>query len=355
MVAVRVASADEVQFLTSVKQGVWASSTGRFKHWQIDDLLVIVVDRAIAGIAKVVDKPFVSESPLWDGGSFPHRISVEFVYAIAFEVRPPLYGEVAEALTAAWGQRYGWAMANQRSLPADAAEIVLDAVQMRPNDLANIRVNIDIYLEKARQNRYSPKLKMLRPGRLRVVNAGKKQGKTESTIHLKAQHDLIRLGRVTGCSVWVASNDRSRVYQGQPLSQACLSKLPNLGLPKEASDRVALIDVIWIRRNMPLYAFEVEVTSTVYSGILRMSDLVALVPLLNVHLFVVAPLARRDKVLRELARPTFEKIGLRARFIALEDLGPLLAKVEQLGGHIQPSVVETIAFNIDKNYENMLR
>jgi hypothetical protein len=103
---------------------------------------------------------------------------------------------------------------------------------------------------------------------------------------------------------------------------------------------------------MPLYAFEVEVTSAVYSGLLRMADLVALVPVVNINLFIVAPRERQDKVMRELARPTFQKIGLAAycRFVASEDLSALVAKTELLDGHVQPSVIETVAVKLEDEH-----
>jgi hypothetical protein len=43
----------------------------------------------------------------------------------------------------------------------------------------------------------------------------------------------------------------------------------------------------------------------VYSGLLRMSDLLALQPNLQIKLFLVAPGERRAKVEQEILRPTF--------------------------------------------------
>jgi hypothetical protein len=43
----------------------------------------------------------------------------------------------------------------------------------------------------------------------------------------------------------------------------------------------------------------------VYSGLLRMSDLLALQPNLEINLYLVAPDERREKVKQEILRPTF--------------------------------------------------
>lgn len=105
----------------------------------------------------------------------------------------------------------------------------------------------------------------------------------------------------------------------------------SLGLSDEATKRISLIDVIWLRQNGPVCAFEVEETTSVYSGLLRMSDLISVIPALNIKLFIVAPRERQGRFMAELNRPTFQKIGLSefCRFIASEDLEKLVGKVDK--------------------------
>ena len=52
-------------------------------------------------------------------------------------------------------------------------------------------------------------------------------------------------------------------------------------------------------------AFEVEHTTAIYSGLLRMADLPALQPNMDIRLHIVAPDEKREKVLREISRPVF--------------------------------------------------
>ena len=54
-------------------------------------------------------------------------------------------------------------------------------------------------------------------------------------------------------------------------------------------------------------AFEVEHTTAIYSGLLRMSDLVSMQPNIKIDLFMVAPDERREKVAYEITRPTFAR------------------------------------------------
>ncbi len=179
----------------------------------------------------------------------------------------------------------------------------------------------------------------------------------EERAHARAQYALIQLGQTTGCSVWVASNDRGRRFQGQALGVGCLAQLPNMGFDRDTTSQIALIDVIWFDYNAPRYAFEVETTTSIYSGLLRLSDLVARVPAINIKLFIVAPLARRDKVKQELERPTFRQIGLsrRCRFISTEDLDTLRHQVSAFAGHVQPSIIDTIAVPLVDEPSSALR
>jgi hypothetical protein len=113
-----------------------------------------------------------------------------------------------------------------------------------------------------------------------------------------------------GLDVWVARNDRSRDWNGHRFTD-----LPRLRaeLPlqfDEATNRtIELIDVLWLKGNAVVAAFEIESTTSIYSGLLRMSDLIAMQPNLNIPLYLVAPDERRQKVFAEVNRPTFSRLS----------------------------------------------
>lgn len=127
-----------------------------------------------------------------------------------------------------------------------------------------------------------------------------------ATRHTEIQYHLLKLGAEMGLDVWVARNDRSRSYNGELLGTMAgmLDELPTQF--NDATNRtIELIDVLWLKGNTILAAFEIEATTSVYSGLLRMSDLLALQPNLDLALYLVAPDERRSKVQQEIARPTF--------------------------------------------------
>lgn len=138
-----------------------------------------------------------------------------------------------------------------------------------------------------------------------------------------------------GFDIWVARNDRSKVWSGVPLGT--LDRMAEV-LPtqfNEATNRtIELIDVLWLKGNSIVAAFEVESTTSVYSGLLRMSDLLALQPNLSIDLFLVAPDERRDKVESELLRPTFKlrekPLASVCGFLSFEILTSKLGGIRQL-------------------------
>lgn len=72
------------------------------------------------------------------------------------------------------------------------------------------------------------------------------------------------------------------------------------------------IDVVWKFGPYSIKsAFEIEHSTSVYSGILRLSDLRAEAPNSNYPMFIVASEDRRKKVFEELRRPTFSGPCLR--------------------------------------------
>ncbi len=132
--------------------------------------------------------------------------------------------------------------------------------------------------------------------------------------HTQIQWLLAKLGHKFGCQVWIASNDQSKVWNGQVLGDLSIKSLPTLGLDSSSQKIISLIDVVWLKGSKQIAAaFEIEHTTSIYSGILRMSDLVSLSPNLNFPLYLVAPSKRMDKVRRELSRPTFQTLELHKR------------------------------------------
>ncbi len=163
--------------------------------------------------------------------------------------------------------------------------------------------------------------------------------------HTEVQGWLRDLGHALGFDVWVASNDIGRPYAGGRLGDGCMSALPATIDNAPGAEAVRLIDVLWLERGSGRVAgaFEVEHTTSIYSGIVRLLDL-ALGPAEESAqgLFLVAPDDREDEVRAQLARPAFSRVAdLRVRFLAYGELERHRDAIARFGQGMRP--IEALA------------
>ena len=168
------------------------------------------------------------------------------------------------------------------------------------------------------------------------------------TVHTEVQYLLVKLGADMGFDVHVASNDQGRVWNGHRLGEMPRrrERLPQQFDPV-TNRTIELIDVLWLDGNAIVAAFEIESTTSIYSGLLRMSDLLARQPNISVPLFLVAPEDRRDQVVRQVNRPTFERMNPPlvdvCRYISFESLREALTAAQDFVSFLKPAWLQTIS------------
>lgn len=160
----------------------------------------------------------------------------------------------------------------------------------------------------------------------------------QDTTHTQIQGWLRDLGLALGFAVWIASNDRSRAFQNGRLSDGCLAELPE-GVAA-GMDSVKLIDVVWLSQDnhQVAAAFEVEHSTSIYSGIVRMLDLVLGTEVgAKSTLFLVAPDSRRQDVASQLRRPAFSRVSeLGIRYLSYSQLKEHRAAISRFGLGLKP-------------------
>lgn len=141
----------------------------------------------------------------------------------------------------------------------------------------------------------------------RVRHAEVLSEQTEESEHTRIQYLLIKIGRALKYTVYVARNDRHRSYDGQAFALLTVPELPPMAWPPEVMETASLIDVIWLKPETGeiVSAFEVEKSTSIYSGILRLEDLVRSIPGCTCNVYLVAPDEREKEVMAQLARPAF--------------------------------------------------
>jgi hypothetical protein len=131
----------------------------------------------------------------------------------------------------------------------------------------------------------------------------------ESIVPIRESHSvqarLAAIGETMGFKVWIPKNDHPSVLKEWPPSSGVLLEFLPLNYDETTLQTVEQIDVLWLKGRSIVRAFEVEHTTAIYSGLLRMADLLALQPNMNIKLHIVAPEIRKEKVFTEIRRPVF--------------------------------------------------
>jgi hypothetical protein len=166
--------------------------------------------------------------------------------------------------------------------------------------------------------------------------------------HTEIQWLLLKLGNDMGLDLWVAKNDRGKEIKGQRFTDLPrLKKALPLTFDDITNKTIELIDVLWLKQSNILAAFEIESTTSIYSGILRMADLIAMQPNINIPLYIVAPDDRRAKVYSEVNRPVFSSLSTPmneiCKYISFSSLRNCIGKAGSMIKYLKPEFLDDIA------------
>jgi hypothetical protein len=135
--------------------------------------------------------------------------------------------------------------------------------------------------------------------------------------HVWMQWTLLRMGRQAGQKVWAPRGDQSRITAAHNFTE--FEPTFASGLDTQVK-YVENIDVVWKEAFRIDAAFEVENSTSIYSGLLRFADLTMVAPNTHYPLFIVAPEERKNRVHEQLVRPTFKHLHIaeKVRFLSYE-------------------------------------
>ena len=135
--------------------------------------------------------------------------------------------------------------------------------------------------------------------------------------HAQVQTLLGAIGLLKGYDLWIPQCDRERLDWSMARRFQCRERVPE-GY-KKAQEILEQVDVVWIARggNALRALYEVEHSTTIYSGLLRFND-VRLTSQKIERFAIVANEERRSVFSRQLNRPTFQASGLNETCAFLE-------------------------------------
>ncbi|MCX8007769.1 MAG: EVE domain-containing protein [Coriobacteriia bacterium] len=321
-----------------------AKSVRRLKRGDWLLCYVTGVSRFIA-ILEVEGEPFTDDSRIWSDDVFPVRIAVKPVVQLTPETAVPVSTLLPrlsfydETRPNAWTGRF---RSSPSLLRVADGETIADAILRAKDSPQEYPVDRRKWNRVPRGYESGDVVVTIPEDEAEPVQP---ELELETGGHERVQNLLLRMGASMGFDLWVARNDKGR------------ADTDNLGgrlrdsLPRQFDDATSRtiehIDVLWLKGNSIEAAFEIEHTTSIYSGLLRMADLVAMQPNLSIRLYLVAPDDKRDKVLQEIARPAFARLPRPlseiCRYIAYSSLEDAAKKYAPVLSHLKPDFLDEIA------------
>ena len=144
----------------------------------------------------------------------------------------------------------------------------------------------------------------------------------EEDLHTEMQYHILTIGNSIGYDVIAAANDRAKCHNGNNLSFICMNKFPKIDVDKDTYRTITLIDAVWFEKNSNdiTCAFEVEKSTSIYSGILRLKDLYCSFPNNPPSLYLIIPDKREKEVILQLQRPAFKNSDFEISYLLFSDL-----------------------------------
>jgi hypothetical protein len=294
----------------------------------------------------------MNKSTIWEDENFPCRLKVKPIIELTPETAVPVF-ELRDQLSCfkisdspyAWTGRFRGSPSKWSKSDGEAIIAALKDAQENP---------VKRPFDPKKLARRPKSLESKKYGPVTIPETDSDQPskndfqEKSASEHTEIQSILLKLGSDMGFDVWVARNDRNKAFDGKKFAD--LPKLKN-ELPLQFDDAtnktIEHIDVLWLKGNAIVSAFEIEHTTSIYSGLLRMSDLISMQPNINIPLYLVAPDDRRNKAVAEINRPTFAKLNPAlsqiCRFVSFDTLRSELEKIRHVVKYLKAEYLEEIS------------
>jgi EVE domain len=286
------------------------------------------------GALEVESDVYIDDTPIWRSQPFPTRFRCKLLVEVPADAGPHLR-EVQQR--SANPGTYDWIFrGSPQEMPGDDSEWIISRLEeISATGVKPRRVRLEVGPEEPLPE--TPD-----------IQEAPDDASPEQTVrdHTRIQWRLATLGRKMKLDIWIARNDKHLEFNGDRLGDLSVDALP-VTFDRTTQGTVERIDVLWLKRNRIEAAFEIESTTAIYSGLLRMSDLLAMQPNIDIPLFLVAPDERRHLVEREILRPTFTRLETPlhkvCRYISFTGLEGALDRIGDAVEYMRPDFLDSIA------------
>lgn len=309
------------------------------------------------GLLEVTGERYKDDSPIFSEETFPVRFPVKPLVLLTPEQGVPmesLHGKLSfYPIGQASSQWSGHVRSSPTKYDSEDGEVIAAAIRnakahpvSRPVDAKKLARSPNLYKLKTKSGNEEIETVVSVP--TVEDEALDEQAQPTGPSHTEIQWRLLDLGPQLGLKVWAPKSDRNKTW-----AEKRVGDVPNLlqGLPNQfdrvTNKTIENIDVLWLSGQSIVAAFEVEHTTSIYSGLLRMSDLITMQPNLDIKFYLVAPDERYDKFCNEIARPTFasrkKPLHTLCRFLPYSKFGVRLEEAKNVLRYLRPEFLDEIA------------
>lgn len=155
--------------------------------------------------------------------------------------------------------------------------------------------------------------------------------------HAQIQVALTEIAKALGMRSWLAVEDHGIRYNGKPITEyrhivRDLNDERSISGFSEAVNVAKHIDCLYFNGGLP-FAFEVEHSTGVTSGLVRMSSFMERAPHLNTHCVIVADDANRDLVMQRSQPEQFEELD--PQFMPYSNVEDIYSFIGRHGGKLR--------------------
>jgi hypothetical protein len=357
---------DEFQKAGASVSGFREHNWNRAKEIKPGDIFLcyMVGVKRWVGLLEITSARFRDEKPIFAEEKFPVRFQVKPLVVLPAEHGVPmetLKGKLtfypADLATSKWSGHVRNSPTRYKEADGVAITAALNEAHKNP-----IVRGVDKRQLKRSANLYETKVKVGNEEVERVVSIPTEEDDTEASApvdaptHSEIQWRLLDLGSQMGLDVWAPKRDRGRSWNSKILGDVprMRDRLPTQ-FDNETNRTIEEIDVLWLSGQMIMGAFEVEHTTSIFSGLLRMSDLLTMQPNLDIKLYIVGPDERATKFRNEVARPTFaarqKPLHSLCRFLPYSRLCLRLEEAKNVIKYLKPEFLDAELYEPEAEVE----
>ncbi|MCH7547038.1 MAG: hypothetical protein IID30_11625 [Planctomycetes bacterium] len=327
-------------------------------------LCYVVGVKRWVGLLEVTGDRYRDDAEIWKEETFPVRFSVKPQIILQPENGIPMEDLEGKVSFFPEGEKYHrWSGAIRNSptkykhqdgeVIADFLKQAADNPVLRPVDPKKLKRSANLYkLRKKIGNIETESIVTVPSVEEEEEDVVPISEETSGLTHTEIQWRLLDLGSKMGLNVWAPKVDRGKTHNDTEIADTprLLKDLPAQFDPV-TNQTIANIDVLWLSGNAIVAAFEVEHTTSIYSGLLRMADLITMQPNLDIKLYLVAPDERFSKFKREVPRATFaglsKPLHTVCSFLPYSELCQRLDQAKDLIQFLKPEFIDDIAKSYD--------